>query len=73
MKHVYLLWYTYVDETLDGGEDVMLIGVYSSRELAEAALARTSKLRGFSDQIEGFEISPYEVDTDSWKAGFTIV
>jgi hypothetical protein len=50
-----------------------LIGVYSSKELAEAALVRTSKFRGFSDQIEGFEISPYEVDTDGWKAGFTLV
>jgi len=73
MKHVYLLWHTYVDETLAGGEDVKLIGVYSSKELAEAALVRTSKFRGFSDQLEGFEISPYEVDIDSWKAGFTLV
>ncbi|MGF7028889.1 DUF7336 domain-containing protein [Sphingobacterium sp. HSC-15S19] len=73
MKHVYLLWHTYVDETLAGGEDFKLIGVYSSKELAEAALVRASKFRGFSDQIEGFEISPYEVDTDGWKAGFTLV
>ncbi len=73
MKHVYLLWHIYVDETLAGGEDVKLIGVYSSKELAEAALVRTSKFRGFSDQIEGFEISPYEVDTDGWKADFTLV
>ncbi|WP_438871339.1 DUF7336 domain-containing protein [Sphingobacterium multivorum] len=36
-----------------------LIGVYSTKELAENALVRMSKVEGFRDHTAGFEISEY--------------
>lgn len=44
------------DESLDGGEDVKLTGVYSTKELAENALSRMSNVEGFRDHTAGFEI-----------------
>ncbi|WP_286776771.1 DUF7336 domain-containing protein [Sphingobacterium sp. UBA2074] len=70
MGNVFLLWHTHFDKELDGGEDVKLIGVYSSRELAENTLEKMSKVAGFKDQPEGFEISEYSVDKDHWTSGF---
>jgi len=70
MGNVFLLWHTHFDKALDGGEDVKLIGVYSSRGLAENALEKMSKVAGFKDQPEGFEISEYSVDKDHWTSGF---
>ncbi len=70
MRVVYLLWHTHLDETLDGGEDVKLIGVYSTKDFAEEALIRISEVEGFRDHKEGFEISEYELDKDNWTFGF---
>ncbi|MGJ1228873.1 DUF7336 domain-containing protein [Sphingobacterium siyangense] len=70
MEHVFLLWHTHFDESLDGGEDVKLIGVYSTKELAENALVRMSKVEGFRDRTAGFEISEYKIDKDNWTSGF---
>ena len=49
MGNVFVLWHTHFDESLDEGEDVKLIGVYSTKELAENALVRMSKVEGFRD------------------------
>jgi len=73
MKFVYLLWHTHSDELLVGGEDVKLIGVYTSKENAEEAQSRTEQLEGFKDHPEGFEISCNELDKDEWTSGFIIV
>lgn len=70
MGNVFLLWHTHFDESLDEGEDVKLIGVYSTKELAENALVRMSKVEGFRDHTAGFEISEYKIDKDNWTAGF---
>ena len=70
MEKVYLLWHTHIDENLNEGEDIKLIGVYSSELLAEEALQRKSKEKGFKDHLEGFEISRYILDQDSWSSGF---
>lgn len=70
MKFVYLLWHTHTLESLDGGEDVKLIGVYTSKELAEAAQARSELLEGFKDAKEGFEISRSVLDKDCWTSGY---
>jgi hypothetical protein len=70
MENVFLLWHTHFDESLDGGEDVKLIGVYSTKELAENALVRMSKVEGFQDHTAGFEISEYKIDKDNWTSGF---
>jgi hypothetical protein len=51
-------------------ERVKVVGIYSSRALAEAAQERTRLLPGFADEPDGFTISQYEVDIDHWSRGF---
>lgn len=64
----YILWHTRDPDAED--EDSKLIGVYSSRDLAEAARTRASKLPGFCNQPDGFIIEPYPIDKDHWTEGF---
>lgn len=54
----------------DGTEDVKFIGVYSSRENADAAAKRLSKLPGFSNAPDGFHVDEYRVDQDQWVEGY---
>lgn len=49
---------------------VKVIGIYSSREMAEAAMGRTRVLPGFAEEPQGFSIEAYEVDKDHWPRGF---
>lgn len=49
---------------------VKLVGIYSSRALAEEAQARALDLPGFSDEPGGFAIEQYDVDQDHWPRGF---
>ncbi|WP_316818854.1 hypothetical protein [Pedobacter nyackensis] len=69
---VYLLWHTHVDDRLEGGEDVKLIGVYSSIDEANAAIERKGTSEGFMNHMDGFEISTYTLDKDSWSEGFVM-
>lgn len=68
---VYLLWHTHVDDRLDGGEDEKLIGVYSSIDEANSAIERKGNYEGFKDYKDGFEISTYTLNKDSWSEGFS--
>ena len=47
-----------------------VIGIYSSEELALAALERPKALPGFYDDPHGFAIHRYEIDQDHWPRGF---
>jgi hypothetical protein len=49
---------------------VKVVGIYSTRALAEEAEERARSLPGFSDEPDGFTIEPYEVDRDHWSRGF---
>jgi len=51
-------------------EDVKLIGAYSSRASAEAAVGRLSSRPGFREHAGGFHIGEYELDKDHWTEGF---
>ena len=62
-------------------EDVKLIGVYSSRAEAEAAVERKRKFPGFADfsrivdplkdeEASGFYIDEMQLDRDAWSEGF---
>lgn len=64
----YLLWH--VHEFPDGEDDAKLIGVYASREDADAARARVGLQPGFRDLLEGFVIDEYEVGKDHWTEGY---
>lgn len=79
---VYVLQHVHTHD--DGGEDAKLIGVYSSRDSARAAIARLSKAPGFSgapllvdplkdDRTDGFHIDEYQLDKDQWAEGFATV
>lgn len=71
MSKVFVLQHVHARE--DGSEDVKLIGVYSSREHAQAAAARTGRLPGFIDTPDGFYIDEYDVDQDQWAEGYVEV
>ena len=49
---------------------VKVVGIYSSRSLAEEAEERARQLPGFADEPDGFTIEEYTVDTDHWPRGF---
>ena len=67
MKIIYLLWHTrYIDE----GEDSKLIGLYSSRKLAEEKILKYKEIEGFKDYPDGFSIASYSLDHDNWTEGF---
>jgi hypothetical protein len=65
--NVFLLWH--VHEIPHGDEDAKLIGVYSTREMAEHARERLVSQPGFRDPPEGFEVSAYRLDQDRWTEG----
>ncbi len=56
----------------DGVEDVKFIGVYSSREKVDAAVARLARLPGFAEAPKGFHIDEYCVDQDHWVEGYVV-
>jgi len=67
MESAFLLWYEYGKDD----DDSILIGVYSSRENAEAAMERLRHKPGFVERYEGFLIDRYELNKDHWTTGFT--
>ena len=68
MTTAFVLWHVRKDD--EYGENAKLIGVYSSRDNANAAIARLNGEPGFRDHPAGFQISEYPVDKDHWVAGF---
>lgn len=70
MKSVFVLQHVHSQQ--DDVEDVKFIGVYSSRENAEAAVARLRRLPGFSDAPDGFHIDEYHIDQDQWIEGYVV-
>ena len=71
MASVFVVQHVHSRE--DGVEDVKFIGVYSSREKADAAVERLGRLPGFSDAPDGFHIDEYRVDQDQWTEGYVVV
>jgi hypothetical protein len=67
MNSVFLVWHTH---EVGGESDEKLIGVYRSREDAEAAITRLSDRPGFRDTLNGFEITEYVIGRDHWVEGF---
>ena len=71
MASVFVVQHVHSRE--DGVEDVKFIGVYSSREKAQAAVARLGRLPGFAEAKDGFHIDEYRVDQDQWTEGYVVV
>jgi hypothetical protein len=70
MASVFVLQHAHARE--DGDEDAKLIGVYSSREKAEAAAKRLRCLPGFVNAQDGFHIDEYRIDQDHWVEGYVV-
>jgi len=70
MNEVWLLHHI---RTIEDHEDVKLLGVFSTRELAERAKARALNLPGFKDSPDGFSIDKYIIDRMGWTAGYRTV
>jgi hypothetical protein len=68
---VFLLYH--IHEFPEGEEDVKLIGVYSSRELAEQSQQRALVQPGFRETPDGFCIDCYTVNEDHWLEGYVTV
>ena len=71
MASVFVLQHVHSRE--GGSEDVKFIGVYSSREKAQGAMTRLTRLPGFADAPDGFHIDEYRVDQDHWAEGYVVV
>jgi hypothetical protein len=77
MEAVYLLHHITIHHEND--EDLKLIGVFSSRELAKEAILQLSEKPGFKGRSElqveygdesGFYISEYHLNQLEWQEGF---
>lgn len=63
-EHGVLEW----DE--EDGDDVKLLGVYSSRQKAQDRIAAARTVPGFREEPDCFLVDPYTVDEDHWVEGF---
>jgi hypothetical protein len=70
MDSVFLLWYI---REIEGVEDKLLIGVYTTEDEANGAIGRLKGNKGFVDDPTGFQIRRYPLNQDSWTEGFVIV
>jgi len=52
------------------GDDVKLLGVYSSDALAKERIDSAKHLPGFSDEPDCFMIDKYKINNDEWSEGF---
>ncbi|EMT6578121.1 MULTISPECIES: DUF7336 domain-containing protein [Providencia] len=70
MVTVYMLYHIRDEDTKD--EDMKIIGIYSSFELAQKAQDKVSNQPGFIDYPDGFSISEEVLDRDGWVDGFVV-
>lgn len=64
MTQIFLAWHTHAEL------DDKLLGVFSTRENAEAQIERSRPLPGFRDEPDGFEISEHVLDRPEWTDGY---
>ncbi|CCH33872.1 hypothetical protein ABZ816_08615 [Actinosynnema sp. NPDC047251] len=55
------------------GDDVKLLGVYSTENRAHERIERARTTPGFADEPNCFMVERYVVDQDTWTEGFTTV
>ena len=72
MASVYVLFHTH--HISEDEDDDKLLGIYSSRDLAENKIETLyKKTPGFSEENGEFIVSEYEVDSNYWTEGFSTV
>ena len=67
MDSVFILWH---EREIGGDTDSKFIGVYRTRDEAEAARCRLKDKPGFREMPQGFEIHEYVLGRDGWSEGF---
>ncbi|MEU4481688.1 hypothetical protein AB0F68_27025 [Micromonospora sp. NPDC023966] len=55
------------------GDDLKMLGVYSSEAQAKARMQRATSLPGFRDEPDCFYIARHTVDQDEWTDGFVSI
>lgn len=74
MKEVGSIWIAWHEYERDGCPEYKLIGVFSTRERAEAAIDARRGKPGFIDHPNGFAVMARVVDRDTeWLDGFVTV
>lgn len=68
MDIVYVLQHSY--ETAFGEEETKLIGVFSTKQAAKAAVNTLKSAPGFRDLPDHFSINKYSIDQAHWTEGF---
>ncbi len=72
MKTVFLLWH--IHKLPEQEDDEKLLGVYSSKKMAEEKIKEKYKLLpGFKEPSGEFIIDEYGIDQDDWEEGFVTV
>ena len=67
MESVFILQHSY---ELNESEETKIIGIYSSKEIAEKIVSKYKNLSGFKDHPDCFYIAEYEIDKNHWEEGF---
>jgi hypothetical protein len=65
---VFLVHHSY--ETDGGADETKLIGAFSSRAAADAAIQRLCELPGFRELPDHFSVDEYALDEVQWSEGF---
>ena len=55
------------------GDDVKILGVYSSGAVAQARIEAARTLPGFKEEPQCFQVVRYTLDKDEWTEGFVMV
>jgi hypothetical protein len=64
----FVAFHEYEDD--NGDEQTELIGIYTTKEKAEAAVVSLTKMPGFADYPNGFSIEFHAFDRTGWTEGF---
>ncbi|WP_250031161.1 DUF7336 domain-containing protein [Paractinoplanes maris] len=57
----------------EDGDDVKILGAYSTERKAKERIERARLLPGFQDEPDCFFLDQYTVDEDRWTDGFVTV
>ena len=67
------VWQVQHSYEIEGSEETKQIGIFSSRERADAAVAQLKSAPGFCDHPEDFYVDEIVIDEISWQEGFAFV
>lgn len=57
----------------EDGDNIKVLGVFSTPELAQARIERARREPGFQDEPDCFMVTVYTLDEDAWREGFVTI